>query len=99
MIIKTLKDAKKFIDDFKKYARIDPNDGRYKFGFKDLNIYSDGITELILGEDNEFYNYSYGRNWTDKSESQIHDPVRYVWENRKSINAELKTGEARAYMP
>ncbi|ELK38977.1 hypothetical protein D478_26838 [Brevibacillus agri BAB-2500] len=90
MIIRTLIDAKQFIDDFKKYASIDPNDGKYKFDFKDLNIYADGTTELILGSDMEFYNYSYGQNWTDKSESQINDPVRYVWENRKSINAVLK---------
>lgn len=40
MIIKTLKDAKQFIDDFKKYARIDPNDGKYKFRFNDLKIYA-----------------------------------------------------------
>ena len=42
----------------KKYACIDPNDGRYKFSFNDLNIYAGGTTELILGEDNVFYNYS-----------------------------------------
>jgi hypothetical protein len=90
MIIRTLIDAKQFIDDFKKYASIDPNDEKYKFDFKDLNIYAGGTTELILDSDMEFYNYSYGQNWTDKSESQINDPVRYVWENRKSINSVLK---------
>lgn len=90
MIIKTLKDAKQFIDDFKKYARIDPNDGKHKFRFNDLNIYVGGTTELILGQEKEFYTCSYGQNWTDKSESHIDDPIRYVWENRKSINAQLK---------
>ncbi|MGF9823241.1 hypothetical protein ABE430_26170 [Brevibacillus agri] len=90
MVIRTLIDAKQFIDDFKKYASVDPNNRKYKFTFKDLNIYAGGKTELIFGSDKEFYNYSYGQNWTDKSESHIDDPVRYVWENRKSINAELK---------
>lgn len=90
MIIKTLIDEKQFIDDFKKYAGIDHNDGKYKFRFNDLNIYAGGTTELILGQENEFYTYSYGQNWTDKSESHIDDHVRYIWENRKSINAQLK---------
>lgn len=90
MIIKTLKDAKQFIDDFKKYAQIDPSDGKYKIRFNDLKIYAGGTTEIILGEDNEYYHYSYGRNWRDRSENDIVDPVRYVWENRKSINAEFK---------
>lgn len=93
MIIKTLKDAKQFIDDFKKYSYKDYYDGRFKFSFKDFRFYNGGTTQLVLDEDNEFYDYSYGKNWCDRTENEIDDPVRYVWKNRKSINAQLKRKE------
>lgn len=91
LVIRTLNDARSFIDNFNTYAETDENDGNKVFSFENGNLccVGIGITNFYrLGE--RFYHYNYGVNWHDISADEVSDPRKFVWENRKWINAQLK---------
>ena len=91
LVIRTLNDVKSFIDNFNTYAEIDENDGTYVFSFENGNLCCVGIgITNFYKSDEQFYHYNYGRNWRDKSADELSNPHKFVWENRKWINAQLK---------
>ncbi|AZK45404.1 hypothetical protein [Paenibacillus lentus] len=91
LVIRTLNDVRSFIDNFNTYAEIDENNGTYVFSLENGNLRCVGIgITNFYRLDEQFYHNNYGMNWRDKLADEVDEPQKFVWENRKWINAKLK---------
>lgn len=89
-LIKSLNDANLFIDNFTAYAELDTEDVKHTFTFTNENLSARSGKTNFYRTQGKFFHYNYGSGWVDQSPDEIDEPDRYVWENRKCINAQLK---------
>lgn len=92
LVIKTLNDARTFIEYFNTYAETDVNSGNRVFTFENGSLFCGGKSGKtnFYRKNGKYYHYNYGMNWHDKSADEVDEPHKFVWNNRKWINAQLK---------
>lgn len=83
--IKTLKDAKYFIDNFSEYET-----SIGEFTFKDDCLEQEGFTRILRPLDGENWKaFSFGNSWEDRSgkEFNYEKLALFIYRRRKNINA------------
>lgn len=82
--IKTLKDAKYFIDNFDEYTT-----SVGEFTFKDLTLDFEGNTRILRANinDNIWTVFSFGNNWENEGKRlNIEELKKFIFTHRKDIN-------------